>query len=1412
MIKSSHEKYTFKFMKYGEKRHHAKDYENNTQAILNSFYFKGNEGISIIFEPILNNTIVQSFEIILSLYSMKNFIKKKGKLKLKDAIKFEFIQRPNNSFISDINNTKNVIQSPKFNKIKLKLLKLNNKLIIYNNNDILYNVENSKSLIKFKENKIIYFCLISSSNNFIIHDLHIILNKEQELMNLIKSSKFIYEYNTYNKYIKNIKIKNENIKINLLKDLNCNFENSYIISNNIKNNLFQLYENDYILLKPLNLIKKKSNFIPIIKCENITEEKLICIENNEKNVCYFNNNKKKKSKLRKLEDNNYIIITVEGNIGNTIEFIKSTYKDYIYKVELNSVVMGGGIFQVELNQDGINEIKAFFNEGINDISYMFSGFSQLKTIDLSHFDTSLVNNMEYLFYYCTSLTSINLSNFKTSSTTKMSRMFQKCSSLISLDLSDFDTSSVEDMSSMFSMSSGLISLDLSNFYTPSVSTTSLMFYQCTSLQSLNLCNFITTSVTDMSDMFEECSSLTSLDLSSFNTASVRDMGSMFKGCSLLINLDLSNFSTNSVTSMGNIFSRCSSLNFLNLFDFDISGNDIFSTLPENLLICMQNYDDLPETHNLKQKNSINDCSNTVFQDRGTKGYYLDNNIYKPCYSTCKRCITNGDDIHHNCLECISNYIFIDDIGYENNCFKQCQYQYYFDELNKYNCISKELSTETKDEMITNFDNIIIDKDPSLTYFIIGEDYSIIIKPIDTHIAYSTVDINFEECTKILSENYLSYEFRMVQINIKDTNKIGLIDNVLYKIYNQYGDNIELSPCDNIKVDIEYKINDDNSLLNVDKIEYFKNMGVDIFNLKDSFFNDICYPYSDKDTNSDMILIDRVSDIYQNYSICEKGCEYDSFNIDKMSSKCKCEIKKEVSNENNKVNLKTYFVSSFLESNFGVIKCYNLVLQFKGKLQNIGFLIIGPIIIFHIPIYFFYLVNKIDKIVNYINNEMDRKGYKIIQNKQNKNLIKNKGTSSLRIETTKELLSLDNKDMKKRRKKRKKRFLKKFQKSVKKKENPPKKKKIKLTDNEQKKTINKKDNNISKKAKSKKINKKDINNNIDLSLRNSRKKKKIFKNKKNIKKNQFISEIQSNEIFLNQNNNCNKAIKNKKKLRQINEKNKITTNEIINKNTNEYPLIKIHAKNEGDHTPFESNFLLNNYNYEEAVCHDKRNFCRIFFIYLISKNELLNLFYFNPPLELKPLRICVFIFHFSCDLALNALFYLSDNISDNYHYIGQYKLLHMLINNINISLVSIVVTYILLSFLQALTQSSNKIEKLFIEQDNLLKSNKKYKVNQFTILKIRNDIFIIMKCLKIKIMFFFIFELLIMLFFFYYIVSFCHVYEKTQISWLLDNLSSYVMSLIIAFIVSFIGTILYKISIKHKYKKLYNFILFIYYFC
>jgi len=152
---------------------------------------------------------------------------------------------------------------------------------------------------------------------------------------------------------------------------------------------------------------------------------------------------------------------------------------------------------------------------------------------------------------------------------------------------------------------------------------------------------------------------------------------------------------------------------------------------------------------------------------------------------------------------------------------------------------------------------------------------------------------------------------------------------------------------------------------------------------------------------------------------------------------------------------------------------------------------------------------------------------------------------------------------------------------------------------------------------------------------------------------------------------------KRKLKKIINKSK-------KKENNNYSLILINANNTGNHLPLNSNYLLTNYDYDEAIKYDKRSFLRIFFIYLISKDNILNIIFLNPTLELKPLRLCIFILSYSCDLALNAFFYLSDNISDRCQYTGPNRTLFCLINNIIISFISTVVSYILLYFFQTLT--------------------------------------------------------------------------------------------------------------------------------
>ena len=363
-----------------------------------------------------------------------------------------------------------------------------------------------------------------------------------------------------------------------------------------------------------------------------------------------------------------------------------------------------------------------------------------------------------------------------------------------------------------------------------------------------------------------------------------------------------------------------------------------------------------------------------------------------------------------------------------------------------------------------------------------------------------------------------------------------------------------------------------------------------------------------------------------------------------------------------------------------------------------------------------------------------------------------------------------------------------------------------------------------------VNDQNLNNNVltidteDKDENNENNRNRMTKKRTFSKKNNLISRTDLDELITNVDDKNNKKISGKSlniiAITTSNNQNytektgterNMKTEEINSKKKadNDYPLILINANNIENYEILNSNLILNNYNYDEAVKYDNRSFFRVLFIFLISKDNLLNIIFFNPPLELKPLRLCIFIFNYVCDLALNALFYLSSNISDKYHYTGANKLLFSIINNITKSITSTIVSFILLFFFQSLTQSSSNIVKLFRNQENLLKKDKKYKVEEDTKRKIEKDIHKILKCLKAKIICFIVLEAIFMLFFFYYVTAFCHVYFSTQTSWLLDSLVSYLISFLISFAISLIFAILYKISLYNKIKILYTISMFIY---
>ena len=204
-------------------------------------------------------------------------------------------------------------------------------------------------------------------------------------------------------------------------------------------------------------------------------------------------------------------------------------------------------------------VKFKFKKVIINARFMFLCCMNLKSIDLSSFNTINVNDMSYMFTDCSSLESINLSSINTINVKNMSCMFAGCSSLKSINLSSFNTINVNDMCCMFDMCRSLESIDLSSFNTNNVQDMSGMFCQCSSLKSINLSSFNTTNVKNMSYMFSECSILKSINLSSFITNNVNDMSVMFYNCTSLESIDLSSFDTFNVNNMEEIFSNCSSL-------------------------------------------------------------------------------------------------------------------------------------------------------------------------------------------------------------------------------------------------------------------------------------------------------------------------------------------------------------------------------------------------------------------------------------------------------------------------------------------------------------------------------------------------------------------------------------------------------------------------------------------------------------------------------------------------------------------------------------------------------------------------------------------------------------------------------------------------------------------------------------
>ena len=1080
------------------------------------------------------------------------------------------------------------------------------------------------------------------------------------------------------------------------------------------------------------------------------------------------NNKKDNIITNNISNNFYLLIIYSILIINVFIQIKNNAFDFYYfrlsKISLKIRGTGentilGNLSSNNNNFKDINYLTEVYINGkkqnSNEYKYLFNQTNNF--VELIWKDD--LTNCENMFYGCSNIIEFNFSLFDTSHITNMVRMFRDCSSLTSLDLSNFNTSLVEKMNGMFRNCISLSSLDLSSFNISSVNKTHNMFHGCINLEYINLKNFYKNKLVSSRDYEDMFKNITDNVVICINTDNIYEkISSLISEIKCPV-FDCSNeweskqkkiikFANNTEQCVENCESETQYIFEYNGKCIDNcekvlndNNNEIKKckceldqcllcpqvALNKNLcLTCNDNYFQIendplnigkyincykePEgyyldenlykkcyltckkcdkegnhiNHNcieckevfsikIKDKNYVNcykNCdnnnnfdnrNNSICLDSIPENYYIDpndNNIYKECYITCKTCTQSGNEINHNCEECIDNFIFLNDsFSHSKNCY------------NKSDLIEDEMMKNIQDFIINELNTTSIDNGKDL--IIPNEKFTYTItttKNQRNQIEENITTIDLGECETELKHEYnisLNDSLYMLKIDI-------LVDNIPkieYEVYYNFSsDNLtklNLTVCEGIKIDIF--IPQDIPIKELDK-----------YNKSSGFYNDLCYTL-ENDDGIDISLNDRQNDYKNNnLSICEEDCDFSQYNERTKKAVCSCLTKTKMESISKIKVDKNKLFSNFKNikniGNFQMLSCIKLFL-YRNKINNLAnyiLIILFILSLILILVFSLYDSKKIKKLIDIII-------------KMNNFKLKNEN-----IKTT----------------------------------------------NTINKNLNKSKNNI--------INKKIK---VKIKLKNNKQRNAKKKFKKRIQNTNSKSEFKTKLNFEN-NYDYIKILIGKKESMDI---------------KNLKTLLKF------------NDYELNDLSYNIALIKDKRTFCKLYWSLIKTKHLLFFSFVNMNDYNSQIMKIFIFFFTFAMNLVISAMFYSDSTMHKIYTDEGSFDFIYQL--------PQMIYSFIISTILENLLNLLGLYEQDIIEFKNI-KINHKNKRNVY--LRI-----------KIKIVLFFIIIYALLILFWIYLGCFCYVYKNTQIHLLLDVLSSFGLSLITPFFVILLPCSLRIISLRDK---------------
>ena len=181
------------------------------------------------------------------------------------------------------------------------------------------------------------------------------------------------------------------------------------------------------------------------------------------------------------------------------------------------------------------------------------------------------------------------------------------------------------------------------------------------------------------------------------------------------------------------------------------------------------------------------------------------------------------------------------------------------------------------------------------------------------------------------------------------------------------------------------------------IQFFADQGINVFNVSDRFYVDICFRYKSPN-KKDIPLNYRLKLFFPNISLCDDGCISQGVDLKTMESICNCpftEFSKNIliSNTLKYVGILGDVVSFITESSFGVIFCYKNIFIYEYFKKCIGGFIIMFIIFFQTICVFVYIFKnkfEVKKYIFILNNSYIH-SFKNFQIKKKETNYKNKST-------------------------------------------------------------------------------------------------------------------------------------------------------------------------------------------------------------------------------------------------------------------------------------------------------------------------------------------------------------------------------------------------------------------------------------